>query len=515
MLRVKRSRVVWAKIMIGLQVLSLQSSPLLAATPWSSPSSLRARTAGVSSSPSTGNGSGFSLANLLKSLPFAGRLAAAFEGGGQAPGDPCASPANSIVAENCQPGTPQLQWDVNGAGDPSIQGFATDISVNQGETVHFKINVNPAVAYHLDIYRMGYYGGMGARKITTTPIAPIAVPQPQPACTNDPSVGLTDCGNWLESASWDVPANATSGIYFARVYKDVGSADSHIFFIVRNDTGHSAVLFQTSDPTWQAYNRYGGSSFYFGNPVGRGYKLSYNRPFDTRNHDPQSFVFGAEYPMVRWLEANGYDVSYTTGVDTDRRGAEIQEHKVFLSVGHDEYWSAGQRTSVENARAAGVNLGFFSGNEIFWKTRWENSIDGSNAPYRTLVSYKETWNNAKIDPSPLWTGTWRDGRFSSDGGKPENALTGTLFQVDNQYESRSIVVNEAEGKMRFWRNTAAAALAPGASLILPQGRSATNGTEPTGFRPAGIQHRRRRPTRCRAISRTKATRSPPAPSPTT
>ncbi len=71
---------------------------------------------------------------------------------------------------------------------------------------------------------------------------------------------------------------------------------------------------------------------------------------------------------------------------------------MFLSVGHDEYWSGGQRTNVEAARDAGVNLAFFSGNEVFWKTRWENSIDGSGTPYRTLVTYKETHANAVIDP---------------------------------------------------------------------------------------------------------------------
>ena len=81
--------------------------------------------------------------------------------------------------------------------------------------------------------------------------------------------------------------------------------------------------------------------------------------------------------MVRWLERNGYDVSYFTGVDADRRGSEILDHKIYLSVGHDEYWSGEQRANVEAARDAGVNLAFFSGNESFWKTRWENSIDGS------------------------------------------------------------------------------------------------------------------------------------------
>src|SRR5690606_14165147 len=115
-----------------------------------------------------------------------------------------------------------------------------------------------------------------------------------------------------------------------------------------------------------------------------------------------------------------------------RRGNLLRQHKLFLSVGHDEYWSAPQRSNVESARAAGVHLAFFSGNEVFWKIRWENSIDGSATPYRTLVCYKETHAHAKIDPTSEWTGTWRDARFSppSDGGKPENALTGTLFTVN-------------------------------------------------------------------------------------
>src|SRR5205809_5348867 len=130
--------------------------------------------------------------------------------------------------------------------------------------------------------------------------------------------------------------------------------------------------------------------------------------------------------MIRWREANGDSVSCTPDADTDRRGSLITQHRVFLSSGHDEYWSAGQRTNVEAARDSGVNLAFFSGNEVFWKTRWENSIDGSNTPYRTLVVYKDTLANALLDP-PNGTGTWRDPRF---GGLPENALTGTLFMVN-------------------------------------------------------------------------------------
>ena len=99
-------------------------------------------------------------------------------------------------------------------------------------------------------------------------------------------------------------------------------------------------------------------------------------------------------------------------------------------------------------------MAFFSGNTMFWKTRWENSIDGSGTPYRTLVTYKETHANAKIDPNPAWTGTWRDPRFSppSDGGRPENAVTGTIFTV-NCCREDAIKVPEALGKFRLWRNT--------------------------------------------------------------
>ncbi len=114
---------------------------------------------------------------------------------------------------------------------------------------------------------------------------------------------------------------------------------SHVVFVVRDDDGGSDVLFQTSDTTWQAYNKYGGNSLYEGSPDGRAYKVSYNRPFITRGNASEDWLFNAEYPMVRWLERNGYDVSYSTGVDSERLGAELREHRAFLSVGHDEYWS--------------------------------------------------------------------------------------------------------------------------------------------------------------------------------
>lgn len=402
--------------------------------------------------------------------------------------DPCGPGGNKIACENTKPGNPESGWDNQvGAGSNAIQGFATEMSVNVGQRVDFKIDT-AASSYTIGIYRTGYYQGNGARKIAQ--ISPsVPLPQIQPPCITDVATELFDCGNWAVSASWNVPSTAVSGVYFA-VLKLPNGQQSQIPFVVRDDSSTADIVFQTSDTTWQAYNSYGGSSFYEGGANGRAYKLSYNRPFNTRTGERQrDFYFGNEYPMVRFLERNGYDVTYIAGADTDRRGHLLTNHKVFLSVGHDEYWSGKQRQNVEAARDAGVHLMFLSGNEVYWRTRWENSADASHAPYRTLVSYKETWAHGKIDPSNEWTGTWRDPRFASPaqgGGKPENALTGTMYFVN--HDDLPVQVNANEGKLRLWRNTPLASLAAGATATLAPHTVGYESNEDAdnGFRPPGL-----------------------------
>ncbi|HXT31510.1 MAG TPA: N,N-dimethylformamidase beta subunit family domain-containing protein, partial [Vicinamibacterales bacterium] len=425
-------------------------------------------------------------------------------------------PTNPIVLENQLTGSPQSEWDVSGSGDPNIQGYATDISVNRGSTVTFKIKLQPAVngGYVIDIYRLGYYQGLGARFVTTVvPTAQqIIASQNQPVCAKDATVGLVDCGNWGVSGTFDT-TGLTSGVYIARPRRTDNGGASHIVFIVRDDARKADVLFQTSDTTWQAYNQYpgladGGSSLYCNGPLDnspgdyscatRSAKVSYNRPFDTRDHDKSSWLFNGEYPMIRWLEANGYDTKYWAGVDTDRFGASgtigltsAVAPKAFLSVGHDEYWSGQQRANVESARNAGVNLAFFSGNEMFWKTRYETSIDGSNTAYRTLVSYKETFatGSERLDPNPAnpWTGTWRDTRFTPPlDARAENALTGQLWTV-NCCADRMVIGTEFKD-LRFWRNTAVAGLQAGEVYVTPMhtlgyewDEDIDNGSRPNGL----------------------------------
>ncbi len=427
-------------------------------------------------------------------------------GGSAASGGPCTPPvANPIVCENSLPGDPPSDWEVTGAGDSSIQGFATQIGVNVGQTENFKINT-PSTNYHIDILRLGYYGGDGARLIASNIKPSVTLPQTQPSCLTDSSTGEIDCGNWGVSASWTVPSTAVSGLYIAHLVRDDSKdpgGDSQILFVVRNDSSHSDILLQTSDETWEAYNDYGGNSLYTctvacppGNPLAykAAYAVSYNRPFDgaLTTDNGASDPFYAEYQMIRWMEENGYDVSYTNESNVDSNGSLLLNHKVFISSGHDEYWSAGQRANVQAALKAGVNLAFFSGNEVFWKTRWGNSIDGSNTPYRTVVTYKETHFNAPTDPQdpPTWTGAWADPRFSppADGGQPANALTGQQFIVNGG--SSDISVPYQYSKLRFWRNTAVSQLTPGQSLTLAPGNQMLgyewDQDEDNGFRPTGL-----------------------------
>ena len=289
---------------------------------------------------------------VLSSLPLgtSGHLVV----GAQAP-DPCAPPnGNPIVCENQLPGAPESEWDIIWRGRARAFRASRRTSASTGGRPSASRSTRtPRTIASTSTAWATTAAWARARSRRSNPSA--ALPQNQPNClTRSPRPGLIDCGNWAVSASWAVPADAVSGIYFAKAIRtDTGGA-SHIVFIVRDDAGNSDLLFQTSDTTWQAYNQYGGNSLYVG---GRRPAAPTRSATTVRSRRastaPEDWVFNAEYPMVRWLEANGYNVSYFTGVDTDRIGAEIREHKIFLSVGHDEYWSArSARTSKRRAAPA-------------------------------------------------------------------------------------------------------------------------------------------------------------------
>jgi hypothetical protein len=330
-----------------------------------------------------------------------------------------------LIAENKLPGT--TAWRiVTPAGNHQIEGYASATSVARGGAIDFFINTI-AVKYHIDIYRMGWYGGSGGRQMKSVASLP---GMRQPGCKIG-ALNLLSC-SWKRSYKLAVPATWLSGVYLAKLTLDSLNpplpADfqhwsSYIIFIVRDDASTSAILFQTAVNTYQAYNEWGHRLLYDrtvgGKVIPRAFAVSFDRPYN-RGWGAGDFFYW-EYPMVRWLEMNGYDLTYDTDVDTDAAAAPLLHHRAFLSVGHGEYWSEAMRDNVENALRHGVSLGFFGANIAYNRVRLEPSALGAR---RVIICYKDK----RLDPNAgrhddLVTVTWRDPII----GRPEQSMIGQMY----------------------------------------------------------------------------------------
>jgi hypothetical protein len=363
-----------------------------------------------------------------------------------------ADAATLIQLENARPGT--TAWRLsNPAEYGEVEGYASLTSVNRGKAINLFVNTHEP-SYTIEVYRMGWYGGAGARLV----VGPIerpgtvqAIPEP------DPETGLIEC-RWtdpymLTTANPMDPRDWLSGVYLAKL-TTLSGKQSYIIFVVRDDERPSDYVYQSSVTTFQAYNNWGGKSLYQFNSVGRAArKVSFNRPYAPSENPIAGFGSGAgefltnnspgdrvssagwEYSMVRWLEREGYDVTYSTNIDTHADPALLSHHRGWLSVGHDEYWSWEMRDHVEQARNQGVSLAFFSANVCFWQIRFEPSLVTGD-PYRTIVSYKEDPDDEfhedpyVLDRDPtndhLVTSRWRRAPVNH----PEEALIGVMYEAD-------------------------------------------------------------------------------------
>ena len=144
-----------------------------------------------------------------------------------APPANCTPQMNAVQCENIQPGTPTndspMSISYTNPGDATIQGFATSQSVDVGQSVSFKVDAPTVSAWHINIFRMGYYQGLGSREWASNIQPSVSLPQAQPPCDINPGgqvTGLIDCGNWAVSASWQVPSYAVSGLYVALLIRD-------------------------------------------------------------------------------------------------------------------------------------------------------------------------------------------------------------------------------------------------------------------------------------------------------
>ncbi|HVN62960.1 MAG TPA: N,N-dimethylformamidase beta subunit family domain-containing protein [Gaiellaceae bacterium] len=308
----------------------------------------------------------------------------------------CAAPAHAatspVAAENALPGS--ASW---GAVRPTtaIEGYGGATSVAPGETLELHVAASVPARYRIDVYRLGWYRGLGGRRVACLPscdgdkAAPLAPPRPVP----DPATGIARAG-WpvtdvlVPSPLW------VSGYYEARLVVTSGPASGGsyaIYFVVREPLLRpSAILVQVPVNTWQAYNSWAGKSLYgFSSDGGTAAnRVSFDRPYSTDRAGNQASPLEWEIQVARFLEREGYDVSYQTDVDTDRDPASLLRHRLVITVGHGEYWTKGERDAFDAARADGTNLAFMGSNTGYWQVRYEDDR-------RTIVGYKSA-----SDPNP-------------------------------------------------------------------------------------------------------------------
>jgi hypothetical protein len=268
-------------------------------------------------------------------------------------------------------------------------------------------------------------------------------PIPQPDTTFGMVQGQCD---WMDPYTLTIPDSWVSGIYVAVLTAHTSGRQGYIPFVVRNDRSHAALLYQSSYLTFQAYNYWGGKGLYPNRSTKceRAAKVSFDRPNNVDSG--AGGIFHYEHNTVRWLEREGYDVTYCTDIDTHASATMLLNHRGFLVVGHDEYWSWDKRRHVEAARDRGVSLGIFSANTCYWQVRLEPNAQ-TGQPYRTVVCYKDSIRdplarNPDAHDDRFVTWRWRDHPTL----QPEQDLIGTMFDpkfIDTRTHDNDIVIADA------------------------------------------------------------------------
>ncbi|MGH3311909.1 MAG: N,N-dimethylformamidase beta subunit family domain-containing protein [Streptomyces sp.] len=305
-----------------------------------------------------------------------------------------------------------------------IKGFAdSGGGTALGESLDFRITVDPPQPFSADVYRIGYYDGAGAQKITTSPRLS-GISQPAPLAAER----TVSCHHWWLSWRLQIPLDWSTGAYVAVLTTADGMHRSHIPFTVR-DREPADLLLVLPDITWQAYNLYpedgrsGASLYHAWDAQGRllgeeeaAVTVSFDRPYAGAG---LPLHVGHAYDVIRWAERYGYDLAYADARDLHAGRVDPSLYRGLVFPGHDEYWSAPMRHAVERARDGGTALIFLSANTMYWQVELDPLPGGD--PDRLVTCRKRR--------GPGRPARWRD------RGEPEQHVLGIQYggQVPRPY----------------------------------------------------------------------------------
>jgi hypothetical protein len=336
-----------------------------------------------------------------------------------------------------------FHFDLTPPPIPIIQAYTSKTSIYPGETLD--LYVNSSENYRMKIYRIGSYkNGSDVALVYDDPALHRGLRQQDPFYNS--TTNLID-PRWNKSFSLAVPMEWNTGVYFAQFTTD-SSAVTYSLFVVKNLSNRGDIVMKLPVTTYQAYNAWGGKSLYEHqsdnrtiqntlNPhIKRAFKVTFDRPYAQDNGMGQFLRY--DLPLVRFLEKNGYDVSYITDVDLHENRKILDRFKALISSGHDEYWSHQMRQNLENARDKGLNIIFSSGNVAYWQIRFEDSFNGTKD--RIMVCYK----HKLLDPITGKNNSLVTVRWGEDPvNLPENALVGTTSTQPWNVTGSFTVVNSS------------------------------------------------------------------------
>jgi hypothetical protein len=348
------------------------------------------------------------------------RLVAAFAlvvlGLSISPGPPAvAGQAPWVVNENAKPGT--TRWRIPPGAPRDIQGYADHVSAVIGARVKLYVDTT-APSFHAVAFRLGYYQGLGGRRIWRSHEHDGIV---QTSATTDATTNMIET-DWARSMTFRITKAWVQGSYLLKLVSSTGG-QAYIPFVVRNDRSTAALVIQHQVFTWQAYNNWGGASLYRGTDgtfATRSRAVSFDRPYAGRG----AAAMIRALPLISLVEQDGTDVTYSTDLDLERRPSLLLQHRALVTLNHDEYWSTGMRDAVESARSAGVNFVNLGANAIFRHIRLEDSPLGAD---RRVICYKVRAEDPLngVDDAEV-TVNWREPPLRD----PESAVLGSMYACD-------------------------------------------------------------------------------------
>ena len=515
---------------------------------------------------------------VLRAAAVAALLAAGFAApiAGAASADCAAADASYLQQENRHPGS--TGWrSVQPVSTDSAQIWLDRSSVGCGDTVGVHVAATGSVT--VSLWRLGWYGGLGGREVAsysatpsvlippgwpwpgvaTTGVTPSALP-PQtsapaalasadgapPPADSLPTYASASAANWPAALHIAITPDVVPGVYLV-VAQGPNGGPTAAPLIVRDDLGPHALTVIEPTLTWQAYNKWGDANLYQF-PTSNGVSgdeqadvVTLDRPFVSLTAGNE--LLQQDVGLIQLLERDGMDATYVADDDLESPSVVMQHTHALVMSRHDEYWTAGMRSSANQLVSAGVNLVNLGGNSMYHagkfldpSRRWyqvrkpHNALHAHDAaadvsyrfvdppqndpqaqllgenftcisawlPFRVADTHFWAWSGQHLHRGasfPLLVGSESDG---PSAGYPagtvfpalspvwcrlarKNALAGTSYRVVG--DARAGVVDV--GSMNWLCNLYGVAACPGYRLTTDAGRRFVTRTTETLLREAG------------------------------